>query len=360
MKHIYVGPLAGVVTGQSIAFTTFVENSKHDHVVIDINTEGKFFFSKVVLNIKVIFFLLISLIRCNGNVYFTSSRSRVGFCRDLFVIFFSKVIFHRCLINHLHGADFLEFRSSLTMFERSLLDCIYRLIDISIVLTPGMKEQYESLYPNMQLAIVPNFYQKALIDNKNDVGRFFSRGVLKVAYLSNIMKTKGIIELVAAVSELSDFLPIELVVAGKPMDDSECSAKIIANFITQAAKNYHHIKYVGLLDVESKTSLLTEADVLVLPSYYPTEAQPLCLIEGMALGCLLITTKHNYLEELIQHDINGYLVEKRSSEAIKVALEKCISLPEKLKKIQKFNVGFAKSNYSQISYVNAIDNIICK
>lgn len=360
MKHIYIGPLAGVVTGQSVAFTTFVNNSKHEHVVLDINSEGMAFFSKVILNVNVVFFLLVSLFKCDGNVYFTSSRSRVGFCRDLFVIFFSKIIFHRYIVNHLHGADFLEFRASLTSFEKKLLDFFYRLIDISIVLTSGMKEQYDSLYPNMDIAIVPNFYQKALIDNKSDLGLFFSRGALKVAYLSNIMKTKGILELVTAVSELSNHLSIELVIAGKPMDDSECSAKDIISLIKKITKNNHHIKHVGLLNVTSKAYLLTEADILVLPSYYPTEAQPLCLIEGMALGCLLITTRHNYLPELVSHGINGYLVEKHSSQDIKNALMKCVNFPEQLEEIKKFNVGFAQSNYSQISYVTAIDDIICK
>lgn len=359
MKNIYIGPLAGVITGQSIAFTTFVNNSRHQNVVIDINTEGMSFFDKLIFNLKSLCLLILSLFHCSGAVYFTSSRSRVGFFRDFFVVNISKLLFRRRIINHLHGADFLNFRDSLTWIERKILDFTYQLIDVSIVLTPSMAEQYSTLYSNMQVVVVPNCYQQSLLDKKSIHREFFGDVTLKVSYLSNLLKTKGIMELVDAINTLSNNAAVELVIAGKPMTDSECSADEIRSFIEKTTSKQNNIKYVGLLNVSDKADLLMASDVLILPSYYPTEAQPLCLIEGMALGCLLITTTHNYLPELVQHEINGYLVKPRSSEDIKIALQRCLNSPKELEKIKTFNAHSALFRYSQSSYVNAIDNIIC-
>lgn len=360
MKNIYIGPVAGVITGQSVAFTTFINNSIHENFVIDINTEGKCILYKFVFNIKVILLTIFAIMCCNGVVYFTSSRSRVGFYRDFFTIIFSKVFFNRKLVNHLHGADFISFRGSLTNVERKILDSVYRLIDASVVLTPGMIVQYSSIYPDMQIIVIPNFFQMELLELKDQRRVFFDDNKLKVVFLSNLLKSKGIFELIGAMECFRKNADVQLVIAGKLMGDAVCSSYQMNEIISDAIKHNACIKYVGVLDVAQKSDLLADADVVILPSYYPTEAQPLCLIEGMAAGCLIVTTKHNYLPELVKHGVNGFLINPNSIDEIVVALQKCIDSPQELQKIKEFNSNYAILNYSQSSYVNALDELLAK
>jgi glycosyltransferase involved in cell wall biosynthesis len=60
-------------------------------------------------------------------------------------------------------------------------------------------------------------------------------------------------------------------------------------------------------------------DVIVLPSLY--EGLPLCLIEAMAMEKPVIATEIDGTTEIVQHRLNGLLVQSRNAEALSKALE---------------------------------------
>ena len=79
------------------------------------------------------------------------------------------------------------------------------------------------------------------------------------------------------------------------------------------------IEYLGFVSGEQKHRLLREADLFCFPTYYENENQPVNLIEAMAFGLPILTTRWRSIPELFPAHYPG-LVEIRAPEQIASAL----------------------------------------
>jgi glycosyltransferase involved in cell wall biosynthesis len=75
------------------------------------------------------------------------------------------------------------------------------------------------------------------------------------------------------------------------------------------------VQYFGFVSGEQKNQLLREADLFCFPTYYENENQPVNLIEAMAFGLPILTTRWRSLPELFPAHYAG-LVNIRSPEQI--------------------------------------------
>ncbi|ENN9980423.1 glycosyltransferase family 4 protein [Vibrio vulnificus] len=347
VKVLCVGPKGAPVTGQSFAFETYVRNSSLD---IDIlyNSGGNKFKSLILFLIGIFYrFFFLKY----DAIYFTSSRSRLGFIRDaILVLAFYK---ESKIVNHLHGADFKLFYDNCGPLLRLAVDFVYNRVSHSIVLTKGMKEQY-CQFPSMDIRVVPNFYLEndcCIVD-----GRDFFNDKIRIIFLSNLIPDKGIIELLYAVKKvnLEYDVDLELLIAGSDLGYEHISLEI-----EKESSHFDFVKYVGVVSGDEKYRLLKSSHVFALPTYYPTEAQPISILEAMASGCSILTTRHNYIEEFVTND-NGVLVEKKSIQAIIDGLLFLNSNREELAKSSQYNVDYSKEFFSMKKYVSNIDKIIMK
>ncbi|MCF9423834.1 glycosyltransferase family 4 protein, partial [Vibrio parahaemolyticus] len=290
--------------------------------------------------------------RCRiQSVYLTTSRTSSGFIRDFFVINSCKLL-GIPVVNHLHGADFVSFRNR-TLFLKPFIDFTYRNINCSIVLSESMKKQYD-LYSGMRLEIVSNFFEEPCVKFEKKS----TYGVLDILYLSNIIYSKGIFHLIDAVKQLNENgYKVMLNIAGSPMGDEYMSAQDAATLFYDKTKGVDFIKYHGVALNSEKDKLLINADVFCLPSFYKTEAQPISIIEAMASGCLIITTKHNYLTDLVSNN-EGLVIEPESVAEIKNALVFAIENPKVLNEVSNHNKTYAIEKYSSSNYLERLSEIV--
>ena len=75
------------------------------------------------------------------------------------------------------------------------------------------------------------------------------------------------------------------------------------------------VQYQGFVSGEKKNQLFREADLFCFPTYYENENQPVNLIEAMAFGLPILTTRWRSLPELFPADYPG-LVNVRSPEQL--------------------------------------------
>jgi glycosyltransferase involved in cell wall biosynthesis len=75
------------------------------------------------------------------------------------------------------------------------------------------------------------------------------------------------------------------------------------------------VQYLGFVSGDQKNLLLREADLFCFPTYYENENQPVNLIEAMAFGLPILTTRWRSLPELFPANYPG-LVNVRSPEQI--------------------------------------------
>ncbi len=99
--------------------------------------------------------------------------------------------------------------------------------------------------------------------------------------------------------------------------------------------------------------IIRESDCVVLPSYY-REGVPKVLQEGMAMEKVIITCDMPGCREAIEEGKNGFLVEPKSVESLKNALEKVFLLPFS----ERENMGKYGRNKAILEFDHTISNEI--
>lgn len=347
---LLIGPRLQPVTGQSIAFSTLKRGLDEDNVHAIEYAASNNIFWHVLFSIKFVFEFLSALLRFRNVscVYFTSSRSSFGFIRDAIIVL-SSYWCSKKIVNHLHGSDFSTFRTN-SLVPTNIIDYVYNRITCSIVLSDSMKEHY-SCYPNMKVFTVANFSSLELeykVDKKS--------ARIKVLYLSNLLYSKGVIHLVNAIKELpSD--KFELVVAGCAMGDLYRSKDEIWREFESSIKGCANIKYLGTVEGKEKERLFTSSDIFCLPTFYPTEAQPISILEAMSKGCYIVSTDQGYIPELLSNTGNS-IVKSDSKSSLIEELSCLADSKERLKIIGKANVDLVNREYTVDRYVNKIKVIV--
>ena len=355
---LFVGPIPPPVHGQSVAFyNAFKGLPCQKKYIINQNVSGKSFFMTISCMCRAVFELFFYLLfKRIDIVYITCSRSKRGSLFDVLVFWLSKA-FGAKIINHIHGGDFKDFLESLNGAFRRFICWSYGRVDVFIVLLEPMKSEI-FCFPKAQVEVVPNFYERSL----EEIQTKTKSKSIRLLYLGNIMKTKGILELLDAYRLLTKkHGNLILNIAGEFLGDSIATQKDIRDAFL---KRYRILKegkrgeihHLGVVLGRDKINLLRDSDIFVLPTFYKSEAFPLSLIEAMRAGNVIVTTKHNYLPAVVSEK-NGCLIDTVSPEAVEEAIAYFVDDRNEMTRIQKYNMRSAKKMYPLERYVERLTAI---
>lgn len=352
---LFVGPVPPPITGQSVSFqhTVDVIECKKKYV-INQNLEGEKVIKKLFKTVSVVIsYFWYFVTKKIDIVYFTNTRSVEGSMKDMVLIILSKV-FKKKIINHIHGAELQSFISDLPMFYRNLVQWAYRQINCHIILLQGMSEQLSFLHNKALIKTVPNFYDPRL----DGYGvQKFELGEIKIGYFSNLLFSKGILDLITAFKQLYISNPhLRLIIAGDFRSDEYMNEAEIRAKVKEAIRDNPAIEYRGDINGNEKAEFLCSIDIFVLPTFYKSEAFPISLVEAMRCGAVIITTNHNYLKSLVNQQ-SGSLVPVRDPAAIEREMAKYISNPLLRMKISHFNKDKARDYFSIAAYKKTMNNI---
>lgn len=178
--------------------------------------------------------------------------------------------------------------------------------------------------------IVPNTVDEAVFfsDIEVETKQIQRRGrtALRLLYLSNMTPSKGFRDVLQAVSLLHH-------------RGHQVTADFVGRWESErdAADFKEHVSSHGLQDVVTYHGGVTrrhqvkqffrDADVFLLPTYYPTEAQPLSIIEALNAGTPVITTRHASIPEMVKAGQQAYFVPPQDAHAIADAAERLLPYP---------------------------------
>ena len=354
-KVLCIGPGGRPLTGQSIAFDEFFERSRVATHKISNNFEGMHAFAKIRASLMFLaaYCRMLFVIR-PSHLYVSIKRSSLGAIMDAFSIALFKAQGGKRTILHVHGADIRSKSSS--WLQRVSINFSMSTADRIIILVDDMKE-----------ALNPSFRDKATA-----VGNFSSQelefsaltakiqgsdvGPLHVLYLSNIIYSKGITFLTEAVEMLADQgANIKLTIAGAVMDDKDWPNESVKNTTFLGCQS---IDYIGVVEGVKKWELLQASHIIALPTFYAAEAQPLSLIEGMAYGCVPLTTRHNFNQSFLPSEPAVIYVKPQSTGDIFDKLSDIIQNRDILKGRMLKSAKFAHGRYGADQYALKIDREI--
>jgi len=235
--------------------------------------------------------------------------SRGSFWRKAFYCALARA-FRRPYIVHLHGGEFPEFFSrECGAFGQSIVRTTMTRAASVVALTAKWESWLRETFPGAAVVRIGN---PVTVPAMSPEIRARGRTVL---YLGRMYPEKGVLELIAAASEVRRAVPdVRFVLAGSATDKfmTEMTA-LVANLGLGG-----NVEFPGWVTGGSKDRLLAECDIFVLPSY--AEGLPLGLLEAMVAGRAVVTTPVGGIPDVVKDGVSGILVPPRDAQALASAL----------------------------------------
>jgi glycosyltransferase involved in cell wall biosynthesis len=147
--------------------------------------------------------------------------------------------------------------------------------------------------------------------------------IVNVLYLAHYMREKGLFAAARAVVLANQIvtcrncsLQMRLLAAGTFVTDEE---KLEFDTLMKHPEFSRAVDCLGFVSGPAKERALREADLFCFPTRYPAENQPVTLIEAMAFGLPIVTTRWRSIPAMFPRDYAG-LVADQSTEPIAHAL----------------------------------------
>lgn len=136
-----------------------------------------------------------------------------------------------------------------------------------------------------------------------------------ISFISRLVFAKGVRELINTIEAISqDYPEVLLLVVGSIDQDNPNS--LTEEFISKYDK-HPNIRFLGYR--KDTAEILAITDIYAYPSYY-REGVPRTVLEALSTGIPIITTNMPGCKLTVKNGENGYLIEPRSEESLKIAL----------------------------------------
>jgi glycosyltransferase involved in cell wall biosynthesis len=200
-----------------------------------------------------------------------------------------------------------------------------------IVLSSYWASVLEGLVAPDKLHIMPN-----AVDVREYEPTFSGR-VPHVVFVSNLLRRKGVPELLRALDRLrgaADSPPFRVTIAGDGP---------LATDVEAFAARSKDVEYLGYVSEPRKRRLLENGTIFVIPSL--AEGLPISLLEAMAGGNAVVATNVGSIPEVLD-EANGELVPPGDDEALTAAIRRFLVDPEGTESAGRHNREMAVEAYS--------------
>jgi glycosyltransferase involved in cell wall biosynthesis len=206
-----------------------------------------------------------------------------------------------------------------------------------VCLSPILEQDVRRLARGTALVSIGN----TPLDTPQDVTRE-RNAKLRVVFLSNLIPEKGVDEFLDLARSFSRTGPdATFIAAGAP-----AHARQLDELRQSAPTN---VRVAGPADTDQKWDLLSNADLIVFPSRYPFEAQPLVLVEAMAMGLPCVAYGIGGIPDLIA-DESGIVVNPGDRHALRSAVNLLLSDHALRRKMGESARARYESHFSRDAY----------
>lgn len=244
------------------------------------------------------------------DILHTTTSGNIGSLRDYFVATLCKkhgvkTIMHcryGCITEDIQSKGLVGRLLRKAMIE---FDQVWVLDSRSYNTLKGFEELKEKAY------LTPNSIE--VNEEMNNAPKDYNR----VAFIGNLIPTKGLYELVDACIRTD----VQLDIIGPGTDDIIAHIKRLAGARLDKSIFIH-----GRLSNTEAVGMMHQTDIVALPTYYPSEAFPISILEAMSLTKMVISCPRAAIKDMLT-DMEGMpcgmLVSPKSSDAIVEAIQWC-------------------------------------
>ena len=273
----------------------FIENSRRSNAFINL-------FIAVIAILK----LFIKFLNDNNiKIVHIHTASGISFRRSSIFLQVSK-LFGKKVVMHIHGGGFKNYYQRNKHFViKNLKKC-----DKIITLSQDWVDFYSSI--GIESVCVENVITVPEINQQKH-----SDGLIHMLYLGQIIKRKGIYDLLDVLYEHKQEFQGKLILHIGGNGEIKQLMSII-----KSKRLENIVRYEGWVDHVKKIELLNMCDIFVLPSY--VEGLPLSILEAMSYNMSVIATPVGGVPSLVQNKINGLLFEPGDKNGLYCAIDSLV------------------------------------
>jgi glycosyltransferase involved in cell wall biosynthesis len=253
-------------------------------------------------------------------VYVPFAASALPFLRDGLLMLAVRLFSNAKLVVHFHGGNYFQemfYSKSNTVVRWFVRYCLHKT-DVLITLGDSLHETFHGIAPN--IVTVPNgIPYRPSIQSRSAGDR------IRITFLGNLIRSKGILDLLAAVEILlKKRRAIELHIIGawweRDTDVKETIVQALAKY--RSALVYH-----GQVLNDEKFALLDASDIFVLPT--SNDGFPLSLLEAMSSSLPVISSRGiGAVPDIVRDGETGILIGPGDIDALVTALDALIENAE--------------------------------
>jgi glycosyltransferase involved in cell wall biosynthesis len=248
------------------------------------------------------------------------------------------------VVLHIHGGEFFTNEPTKAIY-RLLASSIFKSCKRILVLSDIEKQALCISYNCGHIVVLPNSINTRL---NRDLGERVLSDKPVLLFLGRIQETKGINEIIEAISLLREKMSFKFILCGTgPQKDSmvaACTEIMGADF-----------EYKGVVYDKTKTEILMQSDIFILPSYF--EGLPMALLETMAVGIVPVVTDVGSIKSVVQHGLNGVIVNKKDVQDLYEKLIEILSDSDVFRILSTNAQNTIKDKYDIKSYVEQLNSV---
>lgn len=199
-------------------------------------------------------------------------------------------------------------------WARRLLGPLLRPADRILLLSEGLRRHFAADFPASKTGVLANFvdttaYAALPVPRPPHAG-------CTVFFLGRLSEQKGVWDLLAAVEPVVAAAPETRFVLGGVAEFATVEHEIKA--FVAARGLAPHVDFLGTVTGEEKLEAFARADIFCLPSHL--ENQPVVLIEALAAGLPVVSTRVGVIAEMVADGEHGFLIAPRDRDGLTAAL----------------------------------------
>ena len=222
-----------------------------------------------------------------GETLYMSVSGGFGQLYDVLFLLIARLHGMRIYLHH-HSYAYLYQRKALTR----LLVSVAGSDAIHIALSAGMAAKLQCAYEKAKRVVTVS--NAALLTDVSGVTFLPHNALGKIGFLGTISAEKGVYDFLAVAEKLEAMsIRVQAILAG-PFQDLETERKVL-----ERVTRMRSVEYVGPKYGQGKFAFFREIDVLLFPSQYLNEAEPVTIHEAMMNGVPVIAYGRGAIGEII-------------------------------------------------------------
>ncbi len=220
---------------------------------------------------------------------------------------------------------------------RPFISRLWRDADALVAVSNGLRSYARETAPDLPIEVIPNAIELSVFTPPRQrhhdgpvrllfVGRFTAfKNVETLLEAANCLKERGV-----------DNFELQLV------GDGERRANL--ERLTAEKGLTRHVRFLGWVDRQAIVERYRQADLFVTATTW--EGMPNTVLEGMACGLPVVASRASGLDQLVQEEVNGYLVDLNNPATLADRLAELIDNPYERRRMGKESRRIAEQEFA--------------